>query len=80
MLQTKCWMKIKDPENYILQEKVEYAPLIETPDEYAKREIRMMYFYDKEPIYVQPCKTKQRKDVELTSTKIKLGLEEYGVT
>jgi hypothetical protein len=44
--------EIKDPENYILQEKVEYAPIIETPDEYAKVEIRMMYFYDKEPILV----------------------------
>jgi hypothetical protein len=44
--------KIKDPENYILQEKVEYAPLIETPDEFAKVEIRMMYFYDKAPILV----------------------------
>jgi hypothetical protein len=44
--------EIKDPENYILQEKVEYAPLIETPGESAKVEIRMMYFYDKEPILV----------------------------
>jgi len=44
--------EIKDLENYILQEKVEYAPLIETPDEKAKIEIRMMYFYDKEPILV----------------------------
>jgi hypothetical protein len=44
--------EIKDPENYILQEKVEYAPLIETPDEFAKVEIRMMYFYDREPILV----------------------------
>jgi hypothetical protein len=44
--------EIKDPEKYILQEKVEYAPLIETPDEFAKVEIRMMYFYDKEPILV----------------------------
>jgi hypothetical protein len=44
--------EIKDPENYILQEKVEYAPLIETPDEFAKVEIRMMYFYDNEPILV----------------------------
>ncbi len=43
---------IKDPENYILQEKVEYAPLIETPDEFAKAEIRMMFIYDKEPILV----------------------------
>jgi hypothetical protein len=44
--------EIKDPENYILQEKVEYAPLIETLDEFAKVEIRMMYFYDKNPILV----------------------------
>ncbi|NWG28228.1 MAG: hypothetical protein HXY48_06805 [Ignavibacteriaceae bacterium] len=44
--------EIKDPENYILQEKVESAPLIETPDEFAKVEIRMMYFYDKQPILV----------------------------
>lgn len=44
--------EIKDPENYILQEKVEYAPLIETPEEKAKVEIRMMYLYDKEPILV----------------------------
>jgi len=44
--------EIKDPENYILQEKVEYAPLIESPAEFAKVEIRMMYFYDKEPILV----------------------------
>jgi hypothetical protein len=44
--------EIKDPGNYILQEKVEYAPLINTPDEKAKVEIRMMYFYDKEPILV----------------------------
>ncbi len=40
--------EIKDPENYILQEKVEYAPLIETPDEFAKVEIRMMFIYDKD--------------------------------
>ena len=37
--------EIKDPENYILQEKVEYAPVIETPDDYAKVEIRMMFFW-----------------------------------
>ena len=44
--------EIKDPENYILQEKVEYAPLVETPDEFAKAEIRMMFIYNKEPILV----------------------------
>ena len=35
---------------YILQEKVEYAPLIETPDGYAKVEVRLMFLWDKEPI------------------------------
>jgi hypothetical protein len=44
--------EIKDPENYILQEKVEYAPLIETPDDYAKVEIRMMFIWRDEPILV----------------------------
>jgi hypothetical protein len=44
--------EIKDPENYILQEKVDYAPLIETPDEYAKVEIRMMFFWKEKPILV----------------------------
>ncbi len=40
--------EIKDPENYILQEKVEYAPLIETTDEFAKVEIRMMFLMTRE--------------------------------
>ncbi len=44
--------KIKDPENYILQEKVEYTPLIETPDEFAKVEIRMMFIWQDKPILV----------------------------
>jgi hypothetical protein len=44
--------EIKDPENYILQEKVEYTPLIETPDEYAKVEIRMMFIWKDEPVLV----------------------------
>jgi hypothetical protein len=44
--------EIQDRENYILQEKVDYAPLIETPDELAKVEIRMMFIYDKEPLLV----------------------------
>lgn len=38
-----------DRHDYILQEKVEYAPLIETPDGYSKVEIRMMYLWNKEP-------------------------------
>jgi hypothetical protein len=36
--------KIKDLENYILQRKVVYAPIIKTPDEPAKAEIRLFYF------------------------------------
>ncbi len=36
---------IKDPENWILQKKVHYAPVIETPDGPAKAEIRIFYFW-----------------------------------
>lgn len=36
---------VKDPENWILQRKVKYADVIETPDEPAKAEIRMMYIW-----------------------------------
>ncbi|HJU46317.1 MAG TPA: hypothetical protein VJ647_06000, partial [Chitinophagaceae bacterium] len=36
---------IKDPENWILQRKVSYAPVIQTPDEPAKAEIRIFYFW-----------------------------------
>ncbi len=43
---------IKDKENYILQEKIEYAPLIETPDGYSKVEIRMMFLWKDKPILV----------------------------
>ena len=43
---------ISDPENYILQEKINYAPLIKTPDEKSKVEIRMMFLWDKEPLLV----------------------------
>jgi len=46
--------KISDKKNYILQEKIEYAPLIETPDEPSKVEIRMMFLWPraKKPILV----------------------------
>jgi hypothetical protein len=37
--------KINDPENWILQRKVKYAACIETPDEPAKAEIRLMYVW-----------------------------------
>ncbi len=36
---------VKDPENWILQKKVQYADVIETPDGYAKTEIRIMYLW-----------------------------------
>ncbi len=39
--------KIEDPQNWILQKKVAYAPVIETPDEPAKAEIRLFYFWPK---------------------------------
>jgi hypothetical protein len=37
--------KVKDPENWILQRKVKYADVIETPDIPAKTEIRLFYFW-----------------------------------
>ena len=37
--------KITDPENWILQRKVKYADIIETPDIPAKAEIRLFYFW-----------------------------------
>ncbi len=37
--------KVKDKENWILQKKVKYAAVIETPDEPAKAEIRVFYFW-----------------------------------
>lgn len=48
-------LDIKDPENWILQRKVKYADVIETPDVPAKAEIRMFYFWkegDARPIAV----------------------------
>ena len=38
---------IKDPENYILQRKVEYAPVVTTPSEPSKCEIRMLMLWEK---------------------------------
>lgn len=37
---------IKDPASWILQEKVEYAPIIDTPTGPTKAEIRLFYFWD----------------------------------
>ncbi len=39
---------IKDPENWILQKKVQYDAIIPTMDENAKAEIRLFYFWKKE--------------------------------
>jgi len=36
---------VQDPENWILQQKVKYADVIETPDGPAKAEIRLFYFW-----------------------------------
>ena len=36
---------VKDPENWILQRKVKYASIVKTPDEPAKAEIRIFYFW-----------------------------------
>lgn len=38
-----------DRSNYILQEKITYAPLIKTLDEPARAEIRMMFLWQEEP-------------------------------
>ncbi len=44
---------IKDRNNYILQEKIDYTPVIETPDgEYSKIEIRMMFIWQDKPVLV----------------------------
>lgn len=44
--------KITDRHNYILQKKIDYAPLIRTPDGFSKVEIRMMFLWDEKPILV----------------------------
>ena len=40
--------EIKDPENWILQEKVIYAPVIDTPTGPTKAEIRLFYFWNEQ--------------------------------
>lgn len=47
--------KIKDPQNWILQQKVEYAALIPSPDTPAKAEIRIFYCWkegDESPVAI----------------------------
>jgi hypothetical protein len=43
---------ISSPSNYILQKKIDYSPVIKTPDENSKIEIRMMFLWDKKPMLV----------------------------
>lgn len=38
--------QIPDPQNWIIQQKVTYAPAVETPNEPAKAEIRIFYFWE----------------------------------
>lgn len=44
---------LKDKSQYLLQRKVEYADLIETPDGYSKAEVRMMFIWHEKPILVK---------------------------
>ncbi len=37
---------IKDKENYILQRKVSYEPIVKTPDQFAKCELRMLMLWE----------------------------------
>ena len=46
-VQSSDFASIPDPANWIMQEKVNYAPCIATPDGFAKAEIRLFYFWDK---------------------------------
>jgi hypothetical protein len=39
-------LNVADPSNYILQRKMHYAPVVPTPDEPAKVEIRMMMVWE----------------------------------
>ncbi len=43
---------ISDKENFLLQEKVEYEPIIDTPTGFSKVEVRMMFIWNDEPILV----------------------------
>jgi hypothetical protein len=43
---------LPDPENFILQRRVDYAAALETPDEPAKAEVRMMFVWKDRPMLV----------------------------
>jgi len=46
---------VKEPANWILQRKVNYAPVIQTPDDPAKVEIRIMYMWPEGPSRPKPA-------------------------
>jgi hypothetical protein len=48
-------LSIKDPANWILQRKVQYASVIKTPDDSAKAEIRIMYLWPEESDRPKPA-------------------------
>jgi hypothetical protein len=43
---------ITDRENFILQKKIKYEPVIETPDDPAKAELRLLFIHDKGKPYL----------------------------
>jgi hypothetical protein len=43
---------LADPEDFILQRKVDYAAVVETPDEPAKAEVRMMFVWKDRPLLI----------------------------
>jgi hypothetical protein len=43
---------ISEQQNFILQKKIDYAPLVETPDGFAKAEVRMMFVWKEKPLLV----------------------------
>lgn len=47
--------QVKDPQNWILQRKVNYADVIETPDGPAKAEIRVMYLWEEGAARPEPA-------------------------
>ncbi|HEX5654127.1 MAG TPA: hypothetical protein VFX58_13695 [Chitinophagaceae bacterium] len=52
--------QVKDPENWILQRKVQYADVIQTPDIPAKAEIRLFYFWKDGEARPQPVQNLAR--------------------
>jgi hypothetical protein len=57
---------IKDPENWILQQKVNYEPVVQSPDGGVKAEIRLLYLWpngdEKPTLGYKPGPVKPRKN------------------